>query len=70
MDSGVTDMLVITRRYDEPAVIEIGGKTLEVTIVKIPKKDSVRICFDGPRDFQIKRKELMEKEIEKRELPF
>ena len=55
-------MLVITRKYDESAVIEINGKSLEVTVVKLPKKDSVRLCFDGPRDFHIRRKELLPRE--------
>jgi len=55
-------MLVITRKYDESAVIDIGGKTLEVTVVKLPRKDSVRLCFNGPKDFHIRRKELLPRE--------
>jgi len=55
-------MLVITRKYDESAVIEIGGKVLELTISKVSKKDSVRLCFNGPLDFHIRRKELLQKE--------
>ena len=64
MDRGVRQMLVITRKYDESAVIEIGGKVLELTITKIPRKDSVRLCFDGPLDFHIRRKELPQREDE------
>jgi sRNA-binding carbon storage regulator CsrA len=64
MDSGVRQMLVITRKYDESAVIEIGGKVLELTISKVSKKDSVRLCFDGPMDFHIRRKELPAKKEE------
>ena len=57
-------MLVLTRKYDESAVIEIGGKVLELTVVELPKQNSVRLCFDGPLDFHIRRKELLEKESE------
>ena len=56
-------MLVITRKYNQGAVIEIGGKTLTVTVSKAQNKSGcVRLVFDGPRDFHVLRQEL-EREV-------
>jgi len=61
--------LVATRTVDEgnnSVDIECNGMHLLVKVIKVNRNGSVKLIFDGPRDFFIFRKELLENNIHDR----
>ena len=51
---------MLTRRLGEKVLIEIGGHKMIVCVVEIANLNRVRLSFDGPREIQVTRTELLE----------
>lgn len=51
-------MLVLTRKVSESVTVKCCGHTLNITLSKIRQNGEVKIAFDGPMAFHIKRGEL------------
>lgn len=54
--------LQITRRLDEQVVITIDGKELRLTVEEF-RGNSVRLSFQGDREFQVYREEIADKKV-------
>lgn len=54
--------LQITRRLDEQVVITIDGKELRLTVEEF-RGNSVRLRFQGDREFQVYREEIADKKV-------
>lgn len=54
-------MLVLTRLKNQKVLVRVGDAVLELVIVDV-KGDKVKLGFQGPDDFQIKREELVAQE--------
>ena len=51
-------MLVLSRRPKESLRITFGERTLTVTVIEM-LGNKIRLGFDGPRDIQVTRSELL-----------
>lgn len=54
-------MLVLTRQKNQKVLVRVGDAVLELVIVDV-KGDKVKLGFEAPDDFQIKREELVAQE--------
>lgn len=54
-------MLVLTRQKNQKVLVRVGDVVLKLVVVDV-KGDKIKLGFDGPDDFQIKREELVAQE--------